>query len=134
MIDLNQSLDLQDPDAQAFLAGIQGNIIKGHGRDHTAHFVLRMTGATDVVQKWVAGFAATHVTSAANARRVTAAWRSSGIQATFAGFLLSADGYRYLRSGGRGAPCPSRYVRPAGCARILQTRYEGAGRSSAKFQ
>ena len=33
MIDPERTLDLNHPDAEAFLQGIQGNIIKGHGRD-----------------------------------------------------------------------------------------------------
>jgi hypothetical protein len=36
-VPLDQPLDLQSPDVPAFLAGLQGNILKSHGRDHAAH-------------------------------------------------------------------------------------------------
>lgn len=35
MVKLNRILDLDDPGAESFLEGLQGNIIKGHGRDFT---------------------------------------------------------------------------------------------------
>ena len=46
MIDINLPLDLNDPEAPQFLSRIQGNIIKGHGRDFTAHLILKMTGSS----------------------------------------------------------------------------------------
>ena len=36
-ISLNEPLDLSAPDASAFLDGIQGNILKSHGRNAAAH-------------------------------------------------------------------------------------------------
>jgi hypothetical protein len=36
-ISLDAPLDLQAPEASAFLSGIEGNILKSHGRDHAAH-------------------------------------------------------------------------------------------------
>lgn len=43
-IRLDTLLDLRDPEADKFLEDIQGNIIKGHGRDFTRHLLLKMTG------------------------------------------------------------------------------------------
>lgn len=62
MVDLNAPLDLDDSTAEEFLSGIQGNIIKGHGRGHTAHLILKMTDGADVVKKVVCQFATTWVT------------------------------------------------------------------------
>jgi hypothetical protein len=97
MIELAGTLDLEDPGAQDFLEGIQGNIIKGHGRDFTGHILLKMTGEPPAVSRWIIDFAAPRVTSAAAQLRSTRAWRAQGGSGDpFAMFLLSADGYRHL--------------------------------------
>lgn len=41
MVTLTDLLDLDDTDADAFLEGLQGNIVKGHGRDFTRHVFVR---------------------------------------------------------------------------------------------
>lgn len=97
MIDLKKSLDLNDISAEAFLQSIQGNIVKGHGRDFTAHLICQMTGTNDQVRNWIADFAANHVTTASLARRQTASWKAAGGAGDeFAMLLLAPDGYRYL--------------------------------------
>lgn len=99
MIDINSNdpLDLNDPEASQFLGGIQGNIVKGHGRDFTAHLILKMTGGQQAVKSWITKFADAHVTTAAIAKRQTAAWRAAkGKGEPFAMFLLAPDGYRHL--------------------------------------
>jgi len=97
MVDLDKPIDLKDPAAPDFLAGIQGNIIKGHGRDFTAHLVLKMTAPPQTARSWIAKFAGEHVTSAAIARRQTLVWRDVKDKGDpFAMFLLAPDGYRYL--------------------------------------
>jgi len=97
MVDLDKPIDLKDPTASDFLAGIQGNIIKGHGRDFTAHLVLKMTAPPQTARSWIAKFAGEHVTSAAIARRQTLVWRDVKDKGDpFAMFLLAPDGYRYL--------------------------------------
>ena len=94
---LEALLDLRDPGADTFLEGIQGNIIKGHGRDFTRHLLLKMTGAPPAVRRWIAGFAAEHVTSAQEQRQQRDAWRADGgAGESFAMFLLAPGGYRYL--------------------------------------
>lgn len=69
MTDLTRPLDLDHPGADAFLQGIQGDIIKGHGRVRTAHILLAMTGDPAAVRSWVADFAAQQVTTAHRARQ-----------------------------------------------------------------
>jgi Dyp-type peroxidase family len=97
MIDLSRPLDLDHSDADAFLQGIQGNIIKGHGRVRTAHILLMMIGDPAAVRSWVADFAAQQVTTAYRARQGTIAWKAEGGPGEpFAMFLLAPDGYRYL--------------------------------------
>jgi Dyp-type peroxidase family len=96
-IRLDTLLDLRDPEGDKFLEDIQGNIIKGHGRDFTRHLLLKMTGDPAAVKRWIAGFAAEHVTSAQEQRRQRDAWRARGGPGErFAMFLLSPGGYQYL--------------------------------------
>ena len=107
MIDLNAPLDLNDPDANDFLSQIQGNIIKGHGRNHTAHLILKMIAQPQTVKGWIAAFATDWVTSAVVTRRMTAAWRQhEGPGETFGMFLISAAGYRYLGVSDDEMPAP----------------------------
>lgn len=97
MTDLTRPLDLDHPGADAFLQGIQGDIIKGHGRVRTAHILLAMTGDPAAVRSWVADFAAQQVTTAHRARQAAIAWRAEGgFGEPFAMLLLAPDGYRYL--------------------------------------
>jgi Dyp-type peroxidase family len=118
MVDLDATLDLEDPEADEFLRGIQGNIIKGHGRDHTRHLLLTMIGEPQAVGRWIAWFATEHVTSAHAARRSTMAWHTQGGPGErFAMFLLAPDGYRHL-----GAQLPLPGPVPGG-SREAQERY-----------
>ena len=111
MIDINLPLDLNDSEAAQFLSGIQGNIIKGHGRDFTAHLILKMTGSQQAVKSWIAKFASAHVTTAAIAKRQTLVWKAAPKDENdkgepFAMFLLAPDGYRYLGFGDAQLPVP----------------------------
>jgi Dyp-type peroxidase family len=97
MIDIEFPLDTNLSDASELLRSIQGNIVKGHGRDFTSHIILKMSGDVADVRSWIAGFAESHVTSAATTRRQTSAWKvTDGPGEPFAMFLLAPDGYRYL--------------------------------------
>jgi Dyp-type peroxidase family len=111
MIDMEAPLDLEDPEADAFLEGIQGNIIKGHGRDFTRHLLLKMTGDPEAVKRWIARFAADHVTSAQEQRRQRDAFRAhGGTGELFAMFLLSPSGYRHLGFSDAQLPAPGGQV------------------------
>jgi len=98
MIPLNEPLDLTHADAPAFLAGLQGNILTSHGRDHAAHLLVRFGSDVRRVRAWLAFAAATLVTSAAQQRDQTARWkltRSAGD--CFGSVLLSRAGYVALK-------------------------------------
>ena len=104
-IRLDAVLDLQDQGADTFLEGIQGNIIKGHGRNFTRHLLLKMTGDPPAVRRWIARFAAEHVTTAEEQRRQRDAFRAhGGAGEPFAMFLLAPGGYGHL---GEQLPSPS---------------------------
>lgn len=97
MVDMSRPLDLDSPDADEFLRGIQGNIIKGHGRAHTAHILVTMTGDPAAVRGWVAAFAAEQVTTAHRAREAAATRKADGGDSEpFAMFLLKLLGGEYF--------------------------------------
>lgn len=41
---------------QKMLANLQGNILKGHGRDHSVHIFLKFTSEPHAVRGWMSGF------------------------------------------------------------------------------
>ncbi|HEY0602491.1 MAG TPA: hypothetical protein VGD58_06255 [Herpetosiphonaceae bacterium] len=98
MISLDQPLDLNDPQADEFLAGIQGNILKGHSRNFANHIFLEFGSDTSTIRTWIAEFARTRVVSALRQTQHTALWRQSSkrLNLTFVNFLLSYEGYQAL--------------------------------------
>jgi deferrochelatase/peroxidase EfeB len=95
---LSEPIDFNDSQAQPFLADVQGNILKGHGRDHSAHLFLRFPADTRAVSAWLSELAAKRLTSAETQRRQAADFRrleagAGGPGEPFAGFLLSIFGY-----------------------------------------
>lgn len=97
MIELKSPIDLEDPAARPFLRGVQGNIIRGHGRDHTAHVFVRFGANVPGVRAWIAKFAGGPLTSADEQHNQTRAYRSAGGDGEpLGGFLLSHTGYAAL--------------------------------------
>ena len=97
MIDLNQPLDDNAPDAPAFLSGIQGNILKGHGRDYTVNFLCRLPTDATSFRQWLREFAAENITTAQDQREQTTAWRTTrGPGDPFTSLMISATGYQAL--------------------------------------
>src|SRR5215207_2705161 len=98
MVSLENPLDLNDPQATLFLAGIQGNILKSHGRDHADHIFLKFGEDAQEMRSWIAKMAEYQATSARKQREDSRAWKASGrsAQQPFISILLSYDGYRAL--------------------------------------
>jgi deferrochelatase/peroxidase EfeB len=97
MPDLAQPLDPAAPDAAAFLETIQGNILKSHGRDHTAHVFVRFNASRAQARAWCVNLAHRDVVSASGQEAQTRAWRADNAASElFVGLMLSADGYRAL--------------------------------------
>lgn len=94
-------LDSDDPQHAAMLDDLQGNILKGHGRHHTAHIFIKFGKDPTQARKWVKKFSE-GVTTAFNQRTVALARQKaldSGAnweETTFRGFVLSAKGYQAL--------------------------------------
>src|ERR1700722_8435686 len=96
MVDINAPLDLSDPDALDFLGGIQGNILKGHARDHAAHLLVRFKGAHGACRNWLHDFGRDYLTSAKNQNDQIRAFKKQGDGGTFANLSLSVSGYAAL--------------------------------------
>src|SRR5262245_19743618 len=98
-IDQNALVDLREP-----LQSLQGNILQGHGRDHSVHIFLcfKTDKKPDVkrdITRWIKGLAK-RITSAQRQLDETEQYRQRKIPGQlFMSFFLSASGYKYLFSG-----------------------------------
>ncbi len=82
---------LQEP-----LKNLQGNILQGHGRDHSVHIFLRFTGNETAVKGWIKGLAE-DITCAQLQLDEIEQYRQYSIPSrVFMNFFLSAKGYEYL--------------------------------------
>jgi hypothetical protein len=79
---------------QKMLQHLQGNILKGHGRDYSVHLFLKFRSEPRVVRDWVRAFGDRYVTSARRQLKETDEFRTYGIPGgLFGNFFLSAKGY-----------------------------------------
>ncbi|HZG00194.1 MAG TPA: Dyp-type peroxidase [Chitinophagales bacterium] len=80
------------------LSNLQGNILKGHGREHTTHVFIRFDGSKVAkAKKWIRDFASAHLVSAQKQFKQREVYRTNKIPGgLFAGFYLSASGYTAL--------------------------------------
>ncbi len=97
-IDLSKLIDLKATDVTPMLEDLQGNILKGHGRENTVHVFLHFKPemATEI-RKLIKHFATDFVTNAWQQNAETEDFRAFGISGSvFGNFLLSAAGYAAL--------------------------------------
>lgn len=87
-------VDVDDP----VLNDLQGNILKGHGRQFTFNLFLSFKpGQKDRVSTWIANFSNVFVTTARRQLDETRLFHDERIPGSiFASFFLSAAGYAYL--------------------------------------
>lgn len=78
MVEINQPLDWAASDAEAFMQGLQGNIVKGHGRDHTAHVFVTFPEDSSGVRSWIVEYAINRITTAAEQRAQSKAREQAG--------------------------------------------------------
>jgi Dyp-type peroxidase family len=94
--DLGKPIDWTDSKFWPLLGDLQGNILKGHGRDHTINSFLRFDGDIETVKAELRAIGA-QVTSALLQMNETDAFRTLdrlGSSGVF--FFLTSDGYRKL--------------------------------------
>jgi Dyp-type peroxidase family len=90
-----------DPKHQALLNGIQGNILKAHGRHHTANlFINGKDGKQEKVKKWLRSLIEGEnalVKSCYSQLRNNTLWKDKKVDSgTFACIHISHQGYSYL--------------------------------------
>jgi len=108
-IDINEivEIDFDNPEYQPLLKDLQGNIIRGHGRDHSVHLFLKFKDNIAAVKKWISDFATEYVTSAEKQhleaveykRYLALVHTDRAIQKPsniFASFYLTVYGYLHL--------------------------------------
>ncbi|AKU20841.1 hypothetical protein [Massilia sp. NR 4-1] len=94
MLNLNAALDTSDPAVLQALGDVQGNILKGHGRDHSAHLFIVFAPDAKPARAWLAKTGRERITSAAGQLAQTVAFRrNKGVGEAFACLALSARGY-----------------------------------------
>ena len=88
---LTNPLDTRQADAQEFMRRVQGNVLKGHARAHTAHvFMTFTTEGAEKAREWIAGPLSKRLTSAADQEQQTLQWKATHepVQPFFAFFML----------------------------------------------
>jgi len=105
-LDNQEPIDPEASDYKDMMEDLQGNILKGHGRDYTVQIFLRFTQDQEVAKEWIRTFAEKYITSASRQLKEAELYRSTEIQGDlFANFFLTANGYESL--GFSGAQVPS---------------------------
>lgn len=91
------SIDFHAKEYERILKNLQGNILKGHGRDYSVHIFLKFTADTRALAKWIEEFTKKYVTSAEQQLRETEIYKKTGKSGSlFGNFFLSAQGYAAL--------------------------------------
>ena len=93
----DRAIDHKAEKYQKMLANLQGNILKGHGRDHSVQMFVKFTSEPQVVRRWIRGFADHYVTSASQQLKEAEEFNKYHIAGgLFANFFLTAKGYEFL--------------------------------------
>ena len=95
-----EGIDAEHPGKYKRLLGdLQGNILKGHGREHSVHlFIQFKSNKLADAKKWIQGFAHKYVTSALLQADEALQYREHKIKrSVFTNFFLSAAGYNFFQ-------------------------------------
>jgi len=90
-------IDPSDQKYDQMLNQLQGNILKAHGRDHSAHIILRFTAEPKAAKQWIQQFARERLTTAKQQIEEAKRFRETGQPGKmFVSVFLSATGYQKL--------------------------------------
>ena len=105
-----EPIDQNDLTFDALLSNLQGNILKGHGRDHTANIFVEFDPAKlDEVREWIHDFAAERITSAKKQLKENERFKRNHVSGgLFVGLYVTAKGYEYFQ-----VPLENRPLDPA---------------------
>jgi Dyp-type peroxidase family len=99
-IDLDKSVARDphtDADLRKVLPKLQGNILKGHGREHTINIFVTFRESVEVVRRNLIALAKRYVTSAEAQQTQTDDWLNFQVPGgLFGNLMLTAKGYRAL--------------------------------------
>jgi len=97
-VDLTKTrIDHRADQYQNMLKNLQGNILKGHGRNFSVHIFLQFKSDPQSVRNWVRDFAGHYVTSTQRQLKEADEFRTYGVPGRlFGNFFLSAKGYEAL--------------------------------------
>ncbi len=97
-LDNTKPVDQNDFSFDGLLSNLQRNILKGHGRDHTANLFVEFDEAKKAaVRAWLHRFADRNVTSAKKQLAENERFKRNGISGgLFSGLYLTAKGYEYF--------------------------------------
>lgn len=100
-LDNTDPIDQNDLQFDDLLKNLQGNILKGHGRDHTANVFVQFDPAhVAEARDWLHDFAEHHVTSAKKQLMEVERFKRNGVPGgLFTGLYITASGYKYFKSG-----------------------------------
>lgn len=92
------STDYRDPKFDRMLSNLQGNILKGHGRNHTQHIFIQFdTNKLNKTKAWLKSFGKKKVTSCKKQLLETERFKRNGVSGdTFFGIYFTFAGYEYL--------------------------------------
>jgi Dyp-type peroxidase family len=91
------AVDPNTPDGRRLMDGLQGNILKSHGRDHVAIFLIRLPAAPSelaAVREWIRRLELTSAGKQWDEALTYRLTRDAG--RVFRSFAISANGYRRL--------------------------------------
>lgn len=91
-------LDPMDLTNLALFSNLQGNILKGHGRDNTTHIFIHFDGRREkAAREWLKEFTGSHVTSFQKQLKERELFQRNKVSGgLFANVFLTKAGYEYL--------------------------------------
>lgn len=91
-------IDFKQPANEEFLANLQANILKHHGRDHALHVFLQFTADSAGIKDWISGYAAELTDAGKQLLDAFLFKETKGLHdgGPVIGFFLSASGYKAL--------------------------------------
>jgi deferrochelatase/peroxidase EfeB len=97
-VDLTKTrIDHRADKYQTMLKNLQGNILKGHGRNFSVHIFLQFRSEPESVRTWLRDVAAPYVTSTHRQLKEADEFRTYGVPGRlFGNIFLSAKGYEAL--------------------------------------
>jgi Dyp-type peroxidase family len=107
-----QPIDQNDLQFDALLSNLQGNILKGHGRDHTANIFVEFDPTKlAAVRTWIHNFADKQVTSAKQQLKENERFKRNGVSGgLFTGLYVTAKGYDYFQVPAAKRPTDSHFA------------------------